>query len=144
VKPEDVQAEQLLVDTDVFSYVAAGKGRHADFEPFLSYRVLVLSFATVAELWYLAEKAGWGDRRRRDLALKIAGHAIVYPDMRVAQKWAELSAAFRGQLGGGETHDLWTAACAMVHGIPMITNNLRHFQPVAHAFPELQLVHPDL
>jgi predicted nucleic acid-binding protein len=144
VKPEDVRAAQLLVDTDVFSYVATGKGPHTDFEPFLSHRVLALSFATVAELLYFAEMAGWGEPRRRDLELKIAGHLIIYPDMRVAQKWAELSRAFRTQLGGGEAHDLWTAACAIVHGIPVLTNNLRHFQPIAEAFPEVQLVHPDL
>jgi toxin FitB len=144
VKPEDVQSAQLLVDTDVFSYVAAAKGPHADFAPFLTHRVPTLSFATVAELWYLAEKAGWGEPRRRDLELKIAGHLIIYPDIRVAQKWAQVSRAFRGQLGGGETHDIWVAACAIVHGVPVLTNNLRHFQPVADTFPELKLVHPDL
>jgi predicted nucleic acid-binding protein len=135
---------ELLVDTDVFSYVATGKGRHADFAPFLTHRIPALSFATVAELWYQAEKAGWGESRRRDLELKIAGHLIVYPDMRVAQKWAQISRAFRDQLGSGETHDIWVAACAIVHGIPVLTNNLRHFNPVANTFPELKLAHPDL
>jgi predicted nucleic acid-binding protein len=92
----------------------------------------------------LAERAAWGKHRRRDLELKIAGHAIIFPDMRVAKLWAEMSRRFRGQLGVSENHDLWIAAGAAVHEIPLMTNNLKHFQPIAAAFPALQRVHPDL
>jgi tRNA(fMet)-specific endonuclease VapC len=144
VKPEDIRSDILLVDTDVFSYLAAGKGPHADFAPFLVGKVPGLSFATVAELWYQAERAGWGDKRRRELGTKIAAHLIIYPDMRVAMKWAELSRFFRGQFGQGEAHDLWIAATAIVHDVPLITNNLVHFQPVAARFKDLHLVHPRL
>lgn len=96
------------------------------------------------ELWYLAEQAEWGEKRQRDLEMKIAGHAIIFPDMRVAKLWAEMSRLFRGQLGPSENHDLWIAAGATVLGIPLITNNVKHFQPIAAAFPALQLVHPSL
>lgn len=144
MKPKDVRADILLIDTDVFSYLAAGKGPYAEFEPFLVGRVPALSFATVAELWFQAERAGWGEKRRRDLGTKMAAHLIIFPDMRVAMKWAELSRYFRSQLGQGEAHDLWIAATAIIHDVPLITNNLAHFQPVAARFGDLHLVHPTL
>jgi tRNA(fMet)-specific endonuclease VapC len=110
----------------------------------LLHKVPALSFATVAELWYQAEKADWGEKRRRELGARISGHLNIFPDVRVAMKWAELSSAFRDQLGRGEAHDLWIAATAIVHDIPLITNNLVHFRTIAGRFPEMQLVHPDL
>ncbi len=144
MKPEDVPRGPLLVDTDVFSFVLTQRGRFADFEPFLEHRVLALSFVTVGELWFGAINAGWGATRRKELELRIATHLVLYPDIRAARQWAELYRDFRSKLSGNKgAHDLWIAACALVFGLPLVTNNLSDFRPIAARYP-LVLVHPDL
>jgi predicted nucleic acid-binding protein len=44
----------------------------------------------------------------------------------------------------GGINDLWTAACCLVHNLPLVTNNLSDFQTIAGEFSDLELVHPDL
>jgi predicted nucleic acid-binding protein len=52
--------------------------------------------------------------------------------------------ALRETMKGKGVNDLWTAACALSYGFPLVTNNLSDFQQVAAAFPSLVIVHPDL
>lgn len=144
MRPEDVADGPLLLDTDVFSWRWEARGRHADFEPFLAGRALLVSVVTVAEAWHGALKDGWGARRRKNLELRIAEMTVLTLDIRVALKWSELYSELRGRLSGDkEAHDLWIAACALVYGLPLVTNNLNDFRKIAARFP-LQLVHPDL
>lgn len=60
----------------------------------------------------------------------------------VARMWGRLFARFQDQVG---ENDMWIAASALaqVEALPVVTNNLRHFQPIAREFG-LQLIHPDL
>ena len=65
MNPADVPDGPLLVDTGVFSWVTWGRQRHAEFTTLMLNHVLVLSFATVAELRYGGQKAGWGAEKVR-------------------------------------------------------------------------------
>jgi hypothetical protein len=39
---------------------------------------------------------------------------------------------------------MWTAACALVYELPVVTGDLGDFGKIAATFPALLLIHPDL
>ncbi|MEX0874889.1 MAG: PIN domain-containing protein [Actinomycetota bacterium] len=130
------------MDTDVVSFLISGKGEHARFGELIRGHLLVVSFATVAELLVGAAIAGWGERKISQLEDSLKAYVVVPGTEAVARAWARLSARFRDQVS---ENDLWIAASslAQVDPPPIVTNNLRHFRPIADEFA-LELVHPDL
>ena len=146
MKPEDVPRGPLVVDTDVVSYLAWRKDRYSEFEPFLSGRVVAMSFATAGELYMGAEKARWGPQRRAALELAIRRYVVLVPNDAVARRFGEIYSRFQNQLGESGVNDVWTAACALAQTpVPaVITNNRAHFESIAHEFPQLVVVHPDI
>ncbi len=145
--PEDVPPGPLLVDTDVISYWVVGAPAAAEFEALTIGRELAISFATYGEeLLAVGHRARWGDRRMEDLRDRIRGFVVLPYSAGVAEIWARMHAKLSGHLHRGGTNDLWTAACAaaITPRLPVVTNNLKDFQTIAAAFPDLRLVHPDL
>ncbi len=143
--PDEVPPGPIVVDTDVVSWVAWRRGRYQEFEPFLTNRVVALSFATVGELYMGAERAGWGTERRAALDLVIRRYQILVPNVAVARQFGAVYSRFQGQFGENGVHDIWTASCALAQEpVPAIlTNNLRHFEAIATEFPQLLIAHPD-
>jgi len=122
VSPDDLGDSPVVIDTDVFSLVVSQHGPYRWYEPYLSGRLWVLSFATVAELRYGAGKAGWGAKRREELERRI-GLCVVLPgNNAVARNWAELNQRFASQIG---INDLWIAATALAQSptLPLLTND---------------------
>jgi toxin FitB len=145
VRPEEVPAGPLAIDTDVFSYIHLHRGPYARFAPLVDGHPWVLAFAVIGELKALAHATGsrWGEPRTRALDEHIRQCTPVIADARVVEQWAPMHARFAGRLQRGGANDLWVAACCIVHDIPLATNNLGDFTAIAGEFP-LQLVHPDL
>ena len=73
----------------------------------------------------------------------ISACVVIPSDARVVDKWAELHARFLDRLKGGGINDLWSAACCLVHGLPIATADLGDFKKIAVEFPDLRIVHPD-
>ena len=144
--PADVPEGPLLVDTDVVSFVHAQSGRHADFEPLMAGRLLVVSFATYAEVLAHGYKAGLGSRRMDALRATLARYVVLPYSATVADVWAQTAPKVRGHLHAGGANDLWTAAAAVSYQprLPVVTNNLTDFQAIQAHMPDLVLVHPDL
>ena len=121
----------VILDTDAFSRLADGRGGGAALAGRLAGLRTVLAFPTVAELHYGARLATWGDTRLRRLEQDIARHGVLRPTDAVLRRWGALRAdAVRvGHPLGQEDHvnDLWIAACAVHHGVPLLTGNVRHF-----------------
>ena len=130
----------ILLDTDVFSYLMrSGDPRAATYRPLIAGRTIAVSFITVAELLYGAEKRRWSEVRRADLEQRILAVVVLPFDLDLCRVYART----RASLPAGVTvaaNDLWIAACALRHALPLISNNQRHFQPV----PGLQLIPPPL
>ncbi|HVA62193.1 MAG TPA: PIN domain-containing protein [Terriglobales bacterium] len=77
--------------------------------------------------------------RRADLEQRILAVVVLPFDLDLCRVYART----RASLPAGVTvaaNDLWIAACALRHALPLISNNHRHFQPV----PGLQLIPPPL
>jgi predicted nucleic acid-binding protein len=127
----DVPTGPLLVDTDVFSIWYRRSNRHDEF------RNLAEGHAPTHSPRVSAELAG---RIRRALR-----QFVVLPfDDGVVERWAEIANPLRDVMKGKGVNDLWTAACALSYGLPLMTNNLGDFRKVSAAFPTLVLIHPDL
>jgi predicted nucleic acid-binding protein len=57
----------VLVDTDVFIWLSRGKQQAARYASLVAGKRIVLSFATVAELWLGAETLNYNESSRRRL-----------------------------------------------------------------------------
>lgn len=89
----------------------------------LEGRVASISFQSVGELWYGALKDGWGERKRRILDDRIRRFVILAYDEATVRAWAELKArAEQAGISKGAA-DLWVAATAKRHDLPLLTND---------------------
>jgi predicted nucleic acid-binding protein len=120
------------------------RSRYAEFAPLIEGHPLALPFAVVGELRVGAIRGGLQSKRLDALNAAIKTCVVIPTDARIVNKWAELRARFLNRLKGEGINDLWIAACCIVHGLPVVTNNLRDFGQIADEFDGLRLVHPDL
>ncbi len=89
----------------------------------LESRVAAISFQSVGELWYGAIKDGWGERKKRVLDERIGHFVVLAYDEATVRAWAELKA--RAETAGLSKNaaDLWVAATAKRHELPLLTND---------------------
>ncbi len=120
----------ILIDTSVL--VDAERGGEA-LRRVSADKERAISVITVSELLHGVHRAVSDPIRvRRRAAVEevlatIEPIPITKPVARVhAEIWAGLEAA--GEVL--DAHDLWIAATALVHGLPVATTNARHFQRV--------------
>ena len=132
-------SEGLLVDTDVFSYIAWQRPKGKAFIPILRDRLLAVSFMTVGELYFGAVKARWGEKRILKLATILKSYTVIPGTYDIARAYGDIKAVFRDQIG---ECDMWIAATAIAHELSVVTNNLRHFEPMSDRFG-FGLLHPE-
>jgi len=150
MKPEDVSAGPLLVDTDVLSWMALGEARADEFGSLLVGHELFNCFITVAEVRTFLLMDVLAPERSDSLNAALADYSML--DVRlsdIVNEWASLRAS-TAQSGSADDrerrqNDTWIAACALSVDPPMpvVTGNLRDFSALA-AVSSLSLVHPDL
>lgn len=120
----------LVVDTDVASFIFKRDTRAALYVPHLSGHMLVLSFQTLAELelWSLA--AGWGARRKQELAQYLRRYIVEDSSPLLCRRWAEVQDSARRRGRPIAAADAWLAATALLLGVPVVTHNEAHFSAV--------------
>jgi tRNA(fMet)-specific endonuclease VapC len=91
-------------------------------------RVSALSFQTVAELRYGAIKAEWGERRSDELERRIRRFVVLSPDDETVSVWATLRASAEQRGLQKQIGDLWIAATAKRHGIPLLTRDAGFYE----------------
>ncbi len=139
------QTDGVLLDTDVFSYLLNENDRRADFyRPHVQNKILSVSFVTVGELYCGAVKKLWGVERLAVLEARLAAVVVIPYDIEVCKAYAKLKNEAKTATGTDRAvgaNDLWIAACAIRHhGLPLISNNRKHFERL----PGLQLISQDL
>jgi predicted nucleic acid-binding protein len=121
----------VVVDTDVLSFLFKRDTRARLYRPHLLGRTLYVSFMTVAELrrWALASK--WGPAKVAQLDRYLQRFAVVLVDLPLCEKWAEVMQAAdkAGQPMG--VADAWIAATALALSCPLVTHNAPDFQGVS-------------
>lgn len=83
----------------------------------------MLSFQSVGELWYMAAKNNWGERRRHQLEVFLQRFVVVPADFDLAKCWAEVEAECEKRGRRLETTDLWIVATALRHDLPLVTHD---------------------
>ncbi len=142
--PGDVPDGPVLVDTDVFSWMAWRRGRYQEFEALLEGHELAISFATVGELRAGAIRGDFGERRRRELEQLVRRYAVIPSTNAVTERWAALYAQLKDHLKAGGVNDMWIAACALAQApaLPVATGNVSDFLKISEVM-QLTVVHPD-
>ncbi len=115
------------MDTDVYSYLMTGSRFAALYRPHVDGKLIAISFITVGELYFGAYRRKWSEDRVADLKDRLRSVTIVPFDEGVCKKYAEIKTALESKGKPVGANDLWIAACAVRHGIPLVSNNSKHF-----------------
>ena len=128
----------ILLDANVFSYVLRGHALGALYDQHLQGNQQTLCFAVVAELLQGAKRKAWGPKSIAKLEQAMKNLTILPYDVGVVRTWADLHDATNpdGSSRTFENNDRWIAACAIHHGITLVTHNRRHFEGI----PGLKLI----
>ena len=123
-------AAARLLDTNIVSYVMKGGPLARAYTPHIRGRLLAVSFVTVGELYFGAENARWGEKKRRRLEQTLRGFVVVPYDNEVARSYGRLMAAERRAGRTIAPNDAWVAACALRHQVPLVSHNANHFKDI--------------
>lgn len=120
----------VLLDTDVFSFVMKGNDLALLYDKHLDGKQHTLCFAVVAELLQGVRLRSWSADRVARLEATFKTVTIIPYDIGVCRAWAELCSVKNpdGSKRSYGNNDRWIAACAIHHGIPLISHNRRHFE----------------
>jgi tRNA(fMet)-specific endonuclease VapC len=132
--------EEILLDTNIFSYLLRpGDTRAGLYRSHIQHRTAVISFITVGELYYWAERRKWGPAKVMFFEERMRTAIVVPYDVEVCRVYARLKSGLKNPTGSHRVigdNDLWIAACAVRHGIPLVTHNRRHFEGI----PSLKII----
>ena len=129
---------KILIDTNIVSYIMRG-GRLAEvYSQHLQGKLVSISFITVGELYFGAEKAKWGEKRRNQLETTLRNFLVIPYDHDIARCYGRIVAGRKGR--PISCADAWIAACAVRHDIPLVTHNAKDFDVIAdlHVITEQQ------
>jgi len=118
----------LLLDTDVFSFLFKDHPLAEAYRPHVKGHTLAISFMTVAELYQGAYRAGWGTRQIERLESRIAAYVVIPSSHAISKRWGEVRFIRRAQPISPQ--DAWVAAAALQQGYPLVTHNAKDFQSI--------------
>ena len=127
--------DDALVDTDVASTLHRAQlfteRAPAAVVTVIHNRNLFVSVVTLGEALYGATRRKWSARRTARLHdFYTARFAVVSVDSEVAVEYARLRSATESLGRPVAANDLWIAASATANGLPIVTLNRRHFEPL--------------
>ena len=118
----------MLLDTDVFSFLMKpGDTRASLYKKHVDGKIIAVSFVTVGELLFGAEKKKWGAAKQNNLNGRLKSVVVVPYDRELCATYARTKALVQESGKPVSDNDLWIAACAIRHGIPLVSHNRKHF-----------------
>jgi len=121
---------KVILDTCIVSYLMRG-GREAEaYVRHFQSKVLAISFITVGELYFGAEKARWGDRKRKQLESTLRNFVVIPYDHEIARCYGRLVAERQSAGRPIAPNDAWIAACTVRHRVPLVTHNANDFSGI--------------
>ena len=122
---------KLILDTNIVSYLMKG-GLLADtYIPQIQEKLLSIAFITVGEMFYGAEKANWGMKKRIELETTLSNFVVLPYDQEIARCYGRLVDERRRKGKPIQQNDAWIAACAIRHSIPLVTHNVKDFTDIS-------------
>lgn len=128
----------VVCDTNVVSMLFRRDPRLGDLRSHLLVRRKVISVVTVGEIMKGVIGRRWGEDRIGMLNDHLASYGVLGIDREVGEEWGELAALCERLGRRKEDNDLWIAATARHHGLPLATFD-RAFDDV----PGLTLIRDD-
>jgi predicted nucleic acid-binding protein len=124
--------DAVLLDTDVFSYLTRnGDARGDAYRPHIRGKTVAISFITVGEVYFGAEKRKWGSKTLGGFLERLKAVVVVPSDDEVCTEYGRLKARLQKAGIVVADNDLWIAACALRHSVPLISNNRKHFEKIS-------------
>ena len=122
-------SNKIIIDTNVAIYLAKGDRSPwaAAFKPMIEGKIVAVAFATAAELLLTSRKSPTPKRTLSYWHERLKLLAILTPDIQTCEIWAEITADLKNSGFTRQDNDLWIAACAIRHGLPLVTNNKKDF-----------------
>ena len=117
----------VVVDTDVLSFIFKHDSRGAAYKPHLAGKEVIISFMTLAELNQWAIRSNWGTARKQKLDAYRKPFTVFHSDEDLCLKWAHVMEDARRNGRPIQTADAWVAATALLHDIPIVTHNRKHY-----------------
>lgn len=128
--PPSPPPSPCVVDTDVVSYLFKGSTQASLYWPHLTGKLLVVSFMTVAELDRWALEHSWGRPKMAQMEAHLQKF-VIYPfDRALCHTWAEVTDSCRRKGRPIGIADAWIAATSILHNMPLVSHNRRHFEAV--------------
>lgn len=112
-----------MVDTNIVIYLLRRSPMAQACVPHLENRIAALSFQSVGELWHGAFKQGYAEDKSRVLDSLIHRFVVLTVDEATVKSWAELKAQAERAGLSKDAADLWIAATAKRHALPLLTND---------------------
>ncbi len=121
---------KVILDTDVVSHLSRGGIIAEAYIKHIEGKLLAISFITVGELYFGAEKANWGEKKRKQLETILRNYVVIPYDHEIARCYGRLVAERQKNGIRIEQNDAWIAACVVRHKVPLITHNAKHFKTI--------------
>jgi len=137
VTPTDERPMDALLDTSVFVAQESGRTLDAGRLPQRGF-VSVITLAELEAGVLAATDVGIRARRLRTLT-GITGLEVLQIDATAAHHWARLRVALHDAGRRINVNDLWIAAVALAHGLPVVTQDA-DFDPLVE-LGELRIIH---
>lgn len=123
---------KIIIDTNIVSYLMRGSPEARAYAPHLTGKLVAISFITVGELYYGAEKDKWGEKRRLRLETILKNFIVIPYDHEIAKRYGKVVAE-RNRIGHPiSANDAWIAACAVRHASPLVTHNEKDFDSISN------------
>jgi tRNA(fMet)-specific endonuclease VapC len=120
----------ILVDTDVVSYLLNRHSLAATYEKILVGSTPMVSFMTIAGMDRGAMKRTWSAKRYTELREHLRQFVVVPYNEQICIVYAQICTELERKGRSIPTADALIAASARSLGIPILTNNKRHFERV--------------
>jgi len=121
---------KFLLDTNICVYWL--KGNELIEQKILSVGMdnVALSFINVSELYYGAYKSKRIESNLNMVRQLTETLNVVESDEAISEIFGQLKAELEGAGTIIDDADLFIAACAKVHGLILVTNNMKHFKRI--------------
>jgi predicted nucleic acid-binding protein len=121
--------EKLLLDTSFLGHELRARKRPDRYEHWdqlvldrIAGSIRAISVVTVAEERAGWISAGWGEASVLSRRATLRGDLWIPIDAQILERWSELRAhCLQHGINGPGDNDLWIAATAIEHGLPLVT-----------------------
>lgn len=121
---------KYLLDTNICIYWLKGNDQVEQKILSIGLDNVVLSFVNVSELYYGAYKSQRVDANLAMVRRLTNELNVIESDETINEEFGSIKAILESSGTIIDDADLFIAACAKIHGLTLVTNNIKHFRRI--------------